>query len=112
MATSNIKKPIGINYYESSVTNDHDYYVYQIGHLVVVSGTITGTGTGGYISTLIPAIAKGDVIFEARCISGTQAGTIINMRTGSNGTQIYREQTMASGSIWEFSFSYVAANEV
>ena len=113
MATSKIEKPLNQTLQHFTSANNYDLYVCQIGRIVVVSGQIYGSGRGEYLPGLgIPTSAAGNAIMRARCVSGTGAGNVIDVRQGSNGNGIYREASMANGSIWDISFAYLAAYEV
>lgn len=110
MATGSITQPFSVTDYNDNTNNTYHLRVVQIGRGVIVSGEVKGTGTGEYLTTVKlpkPNVSALSLVFRARCVEGTQAGEVRDIRCGSS-FYIYLDAAMASGSRWQFSFAYCA----
>jgi hypothetical protein len=88
--------------------NDYNFNICQIGHIVVVSGKITGKGTGGYITDVkLPQPAESGIHAVVTRARNIVTGAHVDLRAGDN-FYIYREATFTNGEQYTFAFSYCA----
>ena len=88
--------------------NDYNFNICQIGHIVVVSGKITGKGTGGYITDVkLPQPAESGVSAVVTRARNIATGAHVDLRAGGE-FYIYREAAFTNGEQYAFAFSYCA----